>query len=127
MNDHMLELEKEIEQSRAKLGTALGRLQNKLTFSSMVEEFLGGSGSNRTPLYDAFLATARRNPIPIALIATGIAMLAYKKAQNRSTGYETIESYEGSSSEDEVVESDVGELSSVSNPSASHPSLASRP
>lgn len=70
------DLEREIEESRARLDKTIDRIQDKLTAGNLVDEMLGSA--RRTPLngvYDSALEAVRRNPVPVLLIAAGVGLL----------------------------------------------------
>jgi len=73
------DLERDIERSRAQLDQTIDRLQDKMTVSGVVDDMLGTARNGQyAPLYDQVLATVRRNPVPVMLIALGIGLLAYR-------------------------------------------------
>lgn len=76
MSESISDLEKDIEQSRARLDETIDRLQGRLNASSLVDEMLGSA--RRTPysgVYDDALLAVRRNPLPVLLIAAGVGLL----------------------------------------------------
>ncbi|MBD8907950.1 DUF3618 domain-containing protein [Methylorubrum zatmanii] len=76
MSESISDLEKDIEQSRARLDETIDRIQGRLNASSLVDEMLGSV--QRTPysgLYDDALEAVRRNPVPVLLIAAGVGLL----------------------------------------------------
>ncbi|MBB2960303.1 DUF3618 domain-containing protein [Methylobacterium sp. R2-1] len=76
MSESISDLEKDIEQSRARLDETIDRIQGRLNASSLVDEMLGSA--RQTPysgFYDDALATVRRNPLPVLLIAAGVSLL----------------------------------------------------
>ncbi|GJE30041.1 hypothetical protein LDDCCGHA_0204 [Methylobacterium oxalidis] len=81
----MNELEREIEESRARLDTTIDRIQNRLSPASLVDEMLGSA--RRTPLngvYEGALDAVRRNPVPVMLIAAGIGWLLFRMQDDAS-------------------------------------------
>lgn len=79
MTQSLQDLEKDIEQSRAKLDMTIDRLQDKMTVSGVVDDVLGTARSSRYgPLFDSTLETIRRNPVPVMLIMAGLGLLAYR-------------------------------------------------
>jgi len=79
MTQDLQDLEKDIEQSRAKLDLTIDRLQGKMTVSGVVDDMLGTARHGRyAPLFDNVLETVRRNPVPVMLMAMGIGLLAYR-------------------------------------------------
>jgi len=78
MTQNLQDLERDIEQSRAKLDLTIDRLQGKMSVSGVVDDMLGTARSGRyAPLFDDVLETIRQNPIPVMLLAAGIGLLAY--------------------------------------------------
>ena len=76
MSESISDLEKDIEQRRARLDETIDRIQGRLNASSLVDEMLGSA--RRTPysgFYDEALDTVRRNPVPVLLIAAGVGLL----------------------------------------------------
>jgi len=79
MTQDLQDLERDIEQSRAKLDLTIDRLQDKMTVSGVVDDMLGTARSGRyAPLFDNVLETVRRNPVPVMLVAMGIGLLAWR-------------------------------------------------
>lgn len=76
MSESISDLEKDIEQSRARLDETIDRIQGRLNASSLVDEMLGSA--RQTPysgFYDDALLAVRRNPLPVLLIAAGVGLL----------------------------------------------------
>ena len=79
MTQDLHDLERDIEQSRAKLDLTIDRLQDKMSVSGVVDDMLGTARNGQYgPLYDRVLETVRRNPVPVMLIAMGFGLLAYR-------------------------------------------------
>ena len=78
MTQNLQELERDIEQSRAKLDLTIDRLQGRMSVSGVVDDMLGTARRGRyAPVFDNVLDTIRRNPVPIMLLAAGFGLLAY--------------------------------------------------
>ncbi len=77
-------LEREIEESRARLDSTIDRIQGKLSVPNIVDEMLGNA--RRTPAlsatYDGALEAVRRNPVPVLLIAAGIGLMFSRVARD---------------------------------------------
>lgn len=76
MSESISDLEKDIEQRRARLDETIDRIQGRLNASSLVDEMLGSA--RQTPyggVYDGALEAVRRNPLPVLLIAAGVGLL----------------------------------------------------
>ena len=73
------ELERDIEESRARLDHTIVRLQDRLSVSGIVDDMLGSArGQVRlNEAYDNVLTVIRQNPIPVILIATGVGLLLH--------------------------------------------------
>ncbi len=79
MTNQIEDLQREVEQSRAKLDLTLDRLEEKLTVSGVVDDLLGTARRSQfAPLYDHALSTLRSNPVPVLLVAAGAALLLYR-------------------------------------------------
>ncbi|MBZ6076533.1 DUF3618 domain-containing protein [Microvirga puerhi] len=79
MTQSIEELEREIEQSRAKLDLTIDQLQGRLSVSGVVDDMLGSARNGRyAPVFDHVLKTVRRNPVPVMLIAAGMGLLFYR-------------------------------------------------
>jgi hypothetical protein len=78
----MKALEKDIEESRARLDLTIDRLQDKLSVSGVVDDLLGSARTNsHAPTFDEALAVIKRNPVPVMLIAAGVGWLLYRMGQ----------------------------------------------
>ncbi|SFK75121.1 DUF3618 domain-containing protein [Methylorubrum salsuginis] len=87
MSESISDLEKDIEQRRARLDETIDRIQGRLNASSLVDEMLGSA--RRTPysgFYDEALDTVRRNPVPVLLIAAGVGLLLNGLRSGRQRG-----------------------------------------
>jgi hypothetical protein len=85
---NLQDLERDIEQSRAKLDLTIDRLQDKMTVSGVVDDMLGTARSGGYgSLFDNVLDTIRRNPVPVMLIAMGIGLLAHRISRSSSVAY----------------------------------------
>lgn len=73
----MTDLEREIEESRARLDDTIDRIQGKLSVPNIVDEMLGNARRTAAlgTAYDGALEVVRRNPVPVLLIAAGIGLL----------------------------------------------------
>ena len=79
MTQELQELQREVEQSRARLDITLDRLEEKMTVSGVVDDLLGTARRGQFgPLYERALATLRSNPVPVLLVAAGAALLLHR-------------------------------------------------
>ncbi|WP_370875397.1 DUF3618 domain-containing protein [Methylobacterium amylolyticum] len=80
----MNDLEREIEESRARLDQTIDRIQGRLSVPNLVDEMLGNA--RRVPAlnsaYDGALDAVRRNPVPVLLIAAGVGLLFSRMARD---------------------------------------------
>jgi hypothetical protein len=84
MTQSINDIERDIEESRAKLDLTIDRLQDKLSVSGIVDDVLGQV--RRTPyasMYDNAIDVIRRNPVPVMLVAAGIGWLLYRSSRER--------------------------------------------
>ncbi len=73
------DLERDIEESRARLDLTIDRLQDKLSVSGILDEMVGSMRANQlASVFDTALDVVRRNPVPVMLVATGIGWLIYR-------------------------------------------------
>lgn len=78
------DLERDIEESRARLDLTIDRIQDKLSVSGIVDDVLGQVRRNRyASTYDTALDVIRRNPVPVMLIAAGIGWLLHRSARDQ--------------------------------------------
>jgi len=83
MTQDMKELERDIEESRARLDLTIDRLQDKLSVSGIVDDLLGTARRNSYgPVFDNALTVIKRNPVPVMLAAAGIGWLLYRLGQD---------------------------------------------
>jgi hypothetical protein len=76
MNRSMKDVEREIEESRARLDRTIDRLQDKLAVSSAVDEVIGGVRQSRYgSVVDDVLASIRNNPVPVLVALAGVGWL----------------------------------------------------
>jgi hypothetical protein len=84
MTQSIEELEKDIEQSRAKLDLTIDQLQGRLTLSGVVDDMLGTARKGAyAPVFDHVLATIRRNPVPVMLIAAGLGLFLHRLSRTQ--------------------------------------------
>ena len=75
------DLEREIEESRARLDVTIDRIQDRLSVSGIVDDLVGVVRESQfASLADGALEVMRRNPVPVLLIAAGISWLAMRVA-----------------------------------------------
>jgi hypothetical protein len=85
------ELEADADRLRAQLGITIGRLQQQLAPSYLVDEWAESSGlKDMTPSKFLDLA-ARRHPLPTILAGAGLGFLAYAATRRRHAGYGALD------------------------------------
>jgi hypothetical protein len=83
MTQDMKDLERDIEESRARLDHTIDRLQDRLSVSGIVDDVLGSTRNNSYgPLFDNALAVIRRNPVPVMLVAAGVGWLLVRMRED---------------------------------------------
>jgi hypothetical protein len=76
MNRSMKDVEREIEESRARLDQTIDRLQDKLSVSSAVDEVIGGvRRSQYGGVVEQVLSSIRNNPVPVLVALAGVGWL----------------------------------------------------
>lgn len=76
MNRSMKDVEREIEETRARLNRTIGRLEDKLSVSSAVDEVLGGvRRSQYGGAVEQVLSSIRNNPVPVLVALAGVGWL----------------------------------------------------
>jgi hypothetical protein len=95
MTQSINELEREIEESRARLDLTIDRIQDKLSVSGIVDDMLGSMRRNHyADAFDNAIAVVRRNPVPVMLIAAGLGWLIHRMSQEPLRGRALVP-YEG--------------------------------
>jgi ElaB/YqjD/DUF883 family membrane-anchored ribosome-binding protein len=90
MSDSIEELERDIEESRARLDETIDRIQDRLSVSGLVDDVVGSVRDTQFgSVVDHALEIVRRNPLPVLLIAAGVGWLMVRMAQDgrRSSAY----------------------------------------
>lgn len=73
------DLEEEAAATRARLHETIGRIQDKLTVSGMVDDFIGQTAAPRLAEgQDALLGFLRRHPLPVMLVAAGVGFMIHR-------------------------------------------------
>lgn len=73
------ELELEVAATRERLSATIDRIQDKLTVSGMVDEFMGQAGVPAAEQgHDLVIGLLRRHPIPVMIAAAGLGFLIYR-------------------------------------------------
>lgn len=88
MSESVSDLEKEVEESRARLDRTIDRLQDRLSPVNLVDEMIGSArrSSGMNDVYDNALEAVRRNPLPVLLIAAGVGLLLRGMSGRTSDG-----------------------------------------
>lgn len=79
------DLEAEAAATRARLNDTIGRIQDKLTVSGMVDEFIGRTAAPKLldgqEMISGFL---RRHPLPVMLAAAGIGFVIHRMNRRKA-------------------------------------------
>jgi len=75
------DLEQDIAQTRTRLGDTIDRLQGSLPPSDVFDDLIGSGRPDFGNVFGPVVATIRHHPVPVLLIAVGIAWLVYKMVQ----------------------------------------------
>lgn len=90
MTQSIQELERDIEESRARLDLTIDRIQDRLSVSGIVDEVVGSVRATEFgSVVDTALSIIRRNPVPVLLVAAGVGWLLHRASQesrNRTSG-----------------------------------------
>jgi hypothetical protein len=79
MTQDIKDLERDIEQTRARLDLTIDRLQDKLSMSGIVDDVLGAMRANQYgSAFDHALTVIKRNPVPVMLVAAGVGWLIHR-------------------------------------------------
>jgi hypothetical protein len=79
MTEDMKDLERDIEETRARLDLTIDRLQDKLSVSGIVDDMLGTARAKGfDSAFDHALGVLKRNPVPVMLVAAGIGWLLHR-------------------------------------------------
>ena len=84
MTDTIKQLEQDIEQTRARLGDTIDRLQGSLSPSDVVDDLIGPGRPDFGNVLDPVMATIRSHPAPVLLMAVGIGWLIYKMVRGEA-------------------------------------------
>ena len=87
------DLEVEAAESRARLSDTIGRIQDKLTVSGMVDDFIGQAAAPRLlGASDGFVSgLLKRHPVPLMIAAAGIGFLIHRMNRRRAAGLSEVE------------------------------------
>jgi hypothetical protein len=79
MSEDIRDLERDIEETRARLDLTIDRLQDKLSVSGVVDDLIGAArarGFDST--FEQALTLVKNNPVPVMLVAAGIGWLLHR-------------------------------------------------
>lgn len=87
------DLEAEAAASRARLEDTIGRIQDKLTLSGMVDDFIGRTGTaSLAGGRDMLSVLLNRHPLPVMIAAAGIGFLIHRRNRRPPAAGEPVES-----------------------------------
>jgi len=85
MTQSIQELEREIEETRARLDLTIDRIQDKMSVSGIVDDMMGTvRRSGYSSAMDRALIAVRENPVPILLVVAGLGWLFHRMATERA-------------------------------------------
>jgi Protein of unknown function (DUF3618) len=93
MTEDIKDLERDIEETRARLDHTIDRLQDRLSMSGIVDDVVGTMRSRGyDSAFDHALAVLRRNPVPVMLVAAGVGWLLHRMSREsrRPNGYDPL-------------------------------------
>jgi hypothetical protein len=96
------DIERDIARTRDEMSQTIGAIQQRLSpgqmFEQMLHYFSSGSGRSLADGAGMFAQnmgrTIRDNPLPVALVATGLAWLMVSRGRRRAPGYGPYEDYD---------------------------------
>lgn len=82
MTESIQDLERDIEETRARLDLTIDQLQSRMSVSGVVDDMMGQVRQSRySQVIDHTLSAIRRNPVPVLLVIAGIGLLATRMSQ----------------------------------------------
>lgn len=85
MTESLNELEREADAARARLDRTIEAIQGRLTLSGIVDEVMGSMNKKQvTSGLDSAVSLAKRNPLPLMIVAAGIGWLIHRMGQDSS-------------------------------------------
>ncbi len=83
MNQSIQELERDIEETRARLDLTIDRIQDRLSVSGVVDDVMGQvRRSSYSSSMDRALQVVRDNPVPVLLVAAGLGWLLHRMSRD---------------------------------------------
>ncbi|KAA2236672.1 DUF3618 domain-containing protein [Salinarimonas soli] len=87
MTQSITDLERDIEESRARLDLTIDRIQGKLSTSGVVDDVIGQvRRSGYGVVVDRSLEAIRNNPVPVLLVVAGFGWLLHRAARQQGAG-----------------------------------------
>jgi len=82
MTQSINDIERDIEESRARLDLTIDRIQDRLSVSGIVDEVVGSVRATEFGrVLDTAMGIIRRNPVPVLLVAAGVGWLLHRANQ----------------------------------------------
>ena len=122
MTQSISELERDIEESRARLDLTIDRIQGKLSTSGVVDDVIGQvRRSGYGVVVDRSLEAIRNNPVPVLLVVAGFGWLLHRAARQQTAGTGRVRVYDTATGQDvPVVRTRIDPVYAPDNPSP-HP------
>jgi hypothetical protein len=88
MTQSIDELERDIQESRARLDHTIGAIQDRLSVSGIADELMGSLRVTQFgTVIDSALGVVKRNPIPVMLVAAGVGWLIHRMSRDGARSY----------------------------------------
>jgi hypothetical protein len=122
MTQSIRDLERDIEESRARLDLTIDRIQGKLSASGVVDDVIGqvrrsGYGS----AVDRSMEAIRNNPVPVLLVVAGIGWLLHRASRQAGRPNGRVRVYDAADEGVPVVRTRIDPVYDPDNPTP-HPS-----
>jgi len=94
MTQSISEIERDIEETRARLDQTIDRIQDRLSVSGIVDEIMGSMRkAEYNSLLDNAMSVVRRNPVPVILVAAGVGWLIHRMSARAQGGNARFDPY----------------------------------
>lgn len=82
MSESIKDLERDIEETRARLDLTIDRIQDKMSVSGIVDDVMGSvNRSQYATVMDRALVAVRENPVPVLLMVAGLGWLIHRMSR----------------------------------------------
>jgi len=85
MTQSIQDLERDIEESRARLDLTIDRIQDRMSMSGIVDDMMGTARrSGYSGMMDRAVVAVRENPVPVLLVVAGLGWLLHRMSTERT-------------------------------------------